>query len=213
MAGPVSEDELIRVEKIFADKGVDTYIGLCPLADPSVLPLLASRGYGIGAFLNCYVRHLADEDLDMVEVKGVSISRLSADRAREFPAWSVAGYRDGGRAELLLDTVARVAASRKDTSLYVATVDGKVAGSGCMALIETTKGGVAYLYLDSTLPEFRGRGIHAALLRARLADAKKADFGLASIGARPGNGGSCRNIERAGFSLAYTRIWCGKAHE
>ena len=73
-----------------------------------------------------------------------------------------------------------------------------MAGSGGMALIETKKGGVAHLYIDSTLPEYRGRGVQAALLRARLGDARKAGFDLASVGARPGNG-SCRNIERAGI--------------
>jgi GNAT superfamily N-acetyltransferase len=148
------------------------------------------------------------------EVKGdeIIISRVSAEKFHEFPAWSAAGFRDGGRAELLLETLARTAVLRADTSLYIATVAGRVAGSACMALIETTRGGVAHLYIDSTLPEYRGRGIQAALLGARLAAARKAGFDLASISARPGNG-SCRNIERSGFSLAYTKTWCVKARK
>ena len=82
---------------------------------------------------------------------------------------------------------------------------------GRHGFIETTKGGVAHFYIDSTMPEYRGRGIQAALLRARLADARKAGFDLASVAARPGDG-SCRNIERARFSLAYTTARCVKAH-
>jgi GNAT superfamily N-acetyltransferase len=208
----VSEKDLLVVEDLFAKNGVDTEINLCPLADPSAFQVLASRGYSVIGFINVYVRVLTDEDLKEVKVEGASTSRVPAERVQEFPSWSVAGYRDTRKPELLLEALARSAALRADTSLYIATIDGKVAGSAGMALIETAKGGVAHFYIDSTLPEYRGRGIQAALLRARLADARKAGFHLASIAARPGDG-SCRNIERAGFSLAYTTARCVKAHK
>jgi GNAT superfamily N-acetyltransferase len=198
---------------LFAENGLSTDVCLCLLVDLAAIQLLTSRGYIITHWLNSYVRVLTDEDLEEVKVEGVSVSRLSIDRVHEFPAWSVAGYIDGGRAELLLETLGRISVLREDENLYLATVDGKIAGSGCMAPIETSKGGVAHLHLDSTLPEFPGRGVQAAPLKARLADARKAGYDLASIAARPGNNGSCRNIERAGFSLAYTKTWCTKAHE
>ncbi|KUJ08197.1 uncharacterized protein LY89DRAFT_337841 [Mollisia scopiformis] len=210
VAGPVSENDLAAVEDLFAKNGVNTELSLCPLANPSAFQVLESRGYVIKDFINSYVRILTDDDLKEVKEDGVKISRVTAEQAQEFPSWSLAGYRDGGRAELLLETLGRIASMRADTSLYIATVEGKVAGTACMALIETTKGGVAHLYTDSTLPEYRGRGIQAALLKARLVEARKAGYDLASVQARPGNG-SCRNIERAGFSLAYTKAWCVKA--
>jgi GNAT superfamily N-acetyltransferase len=122
----------------------------------------------------------------------------------EFPRICLAGFRDNGRPEFLLKTLARIAVSRADTLLYLATVDGKIVGSAGLALIETSKGKVAHLYIDSTLPEYRGRGIQAALIRARVSDAWKAGFDLASAGTRPANVSS-RNVERAGFSLAYTK--------
>ncbi|KAE9377027.1 hypothetical protein N431DRAFT_436268 [Stipitochalara longipes BDJ] len=208
----VSEKDLVIVEDLFTRNGVDTEIILCSLADPSALKVLASREYIANGFLNNYARVLTDEDLEEVNVEGVTISRITAERAQEFPPCCAAGYRDTGRAELF-ETVARAAILRPDTRLYIASVDGKVAGSSAMALIETSRGGVANLYIFSTLPDFRGRGIQAALLKAGLADARKAGYELASIGARPGNGGSCRNIERAGFSLAYTKTWCSKARK
>jgi GNAT superfamily N-acetyltransferase len=211
-AGRVSDKDLLVVEDLFAKNGVDTEINLCPLADSSAFEVLASRGYSVIGFINYYVRVLTDEDLREVKVEGITISSVPAERAQEFLSWSLAGYKDTGKAELLLETLARSAVLRQDTSLYIATVDEKVAGSAGMALIETTKGGVAHFYIDSTLPEYRGRGIQAALLRARLADARKAGFDLASVAARPGDG-SCRNIERAGFSLAYTTARCVKAHK
>lgn len=212
MGGPITEKDLERIEDFFMKNGVNTEINLCPMADLSVLQVLTSRGYTVESFINSYVRELTDEDLKEIKVKGVDISCVPDEKPQEFVSWSVDGYKDGGRTESLLETLARVAVLRADTSLYVATVDGRAVASAGMALIETSKGGVAHLYIDSTLPEFRGRGIQAALLKARLADARKAGYDLASVQARPGNG-SCRNIERVGFSLAYTKTWCVKAHK
>ena len=126
-AGRVSEKDHLIVEDLFAKNGVDTEINLCPLADPSAFQVLASRGYSVIGFINVYVRVLTDEDLKEAKVEGIVISRVPTERAQEFPSCSVAGYRDGGRAELLLKTLARSAVLRADTSLYIATVDGKVA--------------------------------------------------------------------------------------
>ncbi|PVH87987.1 hypothetical protein DL98DRAFT_525264 [Cadophora sp. DSE1049] len=213
MGGPVSGEDLAVAEDLFERNDVvEMGINLCPLADPSALQALASRGYIVENFINSYARHLTDEDLKEVEVKGVEIICVPNERASEFPKWSVEGYKDGGRLELLLDTLAQAAVLREDTSIYFAIIDGRVGASAGMALIETSKGGVAHLYIDSTLPGYRGRGIQVALLKRRLVDARKAGFDLASVQARPGNG-SCRNIERAGFSLAYTKTWFGKSQK
>jgi GNAT superfamily N-acetyltransferase len=54
-----------------------------------------------------------------------------------------------------------------------------------------------------TLPAFRSRGIHTALVHARLAAAREAGCDLAMVHTRPG-AVSQRNILRAGFQLAYT---------
>lgn len=211
MKGPVSCEELAVAEDLFKKNGVaEMGVNVCPLADPSAFQALASRGFVVENFINSYTRHLTDEDLKEVDLAGVEIIRVPAERASEFPQWSVGGYKDGGRLELLLDTLARIAVLREDTSIYFAVVDGKVAASAGMALIDTSKGGVAHLYIDSTLPEYRGRGLQIALLKTRLADARKAGYDLGSVQARPGNG-SCRNIERAGFSLAYTKTWFAKS--
>lgn len=212
MTGETSEEQIVAAEELFRRHGLDAHITLCPLTDPSVLAVLASRGYRIDGFLNTYVRVLTDNDAESVREKRIVIARLPAERVHEFPGLSLAGFKDGGRAEFILANVARCMTLREDTSLYIATVDGKLAGSAGMAFIDTSRGGVAHLYIDSTLPEYRGQGIQGALIRVRLADARKAGFNLASVGARPGTG-SCRNIERAGFSLAYTKTWFVKGRD
>lgn len=61
------------------------------------------------------------------------------------------------------------------------------------------------MFGDATLPEWRGRGVQTALLKARLERALHAGCDLAAAGASPGSG-SQRNMERLGFRVAYTQV-------
>jgi GNAT superfamily N-acetyltransferase len=205
MGRQVKPEDLAFVEKLYWEKGIATQFNVSPHANATVLQVLASGGYGVDSWINNYARAITDEDVQDWDdnISGIKISHVTPDRFEEFIKCSVEGFKSNGRAEKLLETYARIAVLRPDTHLYFATIDGKVAGSAGLALIETSKGGVAHLYIDSTMPEYRGRGIQAALLRARLSDARKAGYDLASVDVRPGVGSS-RNIERAGFRLAYT---------
>ena len=204
MGGSVSTQDLVTIEGLYSDKNVSAEIDLCSHAHPTALQVLASNGYAANGWLNNYVRILTDNDLQDQVVPGIEIARVSSESFDEFIRCSVAGFKDNGRPELLLETLARIATSRSDTTLYFAMIDGKIAGSGGMAKIETSTGKVAHFYIDSTLPEYRGRGIQSALIRARVSDARRAGFDLASVGVRPGTG-SARNIERSGFALAYVK--------
>ncbi|KAI9046664.1 hypothetical protein LZ554_009405 [Drepanopeziza brunnea f. sp. 'monogermtubi'] len=188
---------------MFVKNGVDVSVQIYPLTDTSALDLQFSKGHRIDSFLNSCARVLSGEDLAEEQMKGVQIFRVGLEDAEEFVRQSVDGYQDLCRAETVPQTIARSAILRDDTTDYVATVDGKVAASAGMALIEISLAGVAHMAFDSTLPAIRGRGIQAALLNARFADAGEAGFDLACALARPGNGGY-RNLERVGSSLAYT---------
>ena len=63
---------------------------------------------------------------------------------------------------------------------------------------------VAELGGASTRPAFRKRGVQTALLRARLAAARKAGCDLAVSMTEPGSD-SQRNLAQVGFRLAYTK--------
>ena len=207
MSGPVSTSSLIEIEILFAREGMQTNIALCPYADPTALNVLAERGYGISGFINTYAKLLTDEDVKeglKENVNGVEVSKIEDGRSEAFVRASFEGHKDNGRSELLLKKLARMAVLRADTSIYFATIEGKVAGSAGLALIETSGGKVAHLYIDSTLPGYRGKGVQTALFKERLKDARKAGYEVASVATRPGTGSS-RNIERAGFRLAFTK--------
>jgi ribosomal protein S18 acetylase RimI-like enzyme len=203
MAGAVEEDALVRLETAYAARGLGVEIDLCPHADPGLLPLLARRGYAVNAFSNTYARTL--DDVPDRAASGIEVLQGDAADALFVDA-SVAGFslQAQRRPRELLVALARIAQAREDTALFVARVGGQVAGSAGLSVMETPQGRVGELYIASTLPEFRGRGVQAALLQARLVAAKAADCALVFVGARPANT-SARNTERVGFRLAFTK--------
>jgi ribosomal protein S18 acetylase RimI-like enzyme len=88
-------------------------------------------------------------------------------------------------------------------SLYLARVDGRPAAAAMSFL----HGDVAYLADACTDPAFRRRGLHAALLRRRIADARQAGADLIFSGAEFLSG-SYRDMQRVGMQLVFLRaIW------
>jgi GNAT superfamily N-acetyltransferase len=83
---------------------------------------------------------------------------------------------------------------------YVALRDGVIAGGADMWMA----GGVAQLGGAATSPAHRRRGIHTALISARLADAAAHGCDIAVITVQPGSK-SQQNAQRRGFDLLYTR--------
>ena len=95
----------------------------------------------------------------------------------------------------------RILASMPGTLMYFALVDGVPAGCGQMAF----HSGVATCFGDSTLTAYRRRGAHAAVIRARLAEAAVRGCDLITAGTQPGSI-SQRDYERQGFQVAYTKV-------
>lgn len=211
MDAPFKASELAELESMYAAQGLETQIDLCPHAHGGTLALLAERGYAVNAFSNTYVCKLATSDMRGAAASGIEVSGDQAWVGARFAAHSVAGFsvQAVNRPPTLLEALAQIALHRDDTRLFAASIDGQIAGTAGMSLIETPAGLLAHLYIASTLPTWRGRGVQLALLRARLDAARDAGCTLASVTARPANA-SARNTERVGFSLAYTKITFSK---
>ena len=84
---------------------------------------------------------------------------------------------------------------------FFAFVEGIPAAAAAMSIHD----GLALLFADSTIKAWRGRGLHAALIRARLDEAVRAGCDLAAAGVLPGSA-SERNYRRLGFQVAYTKV-------
>ena len=206
LAGPVDEAAIAGLEADYAERGLGVEIDLCPHADAGLLPLLARRGYAVNAFSHTYAHPLDDVPAGPADAGGGVEILQGADADALFVDASIAGFslQAQPRPPELLAALARIARARADTRLFVARVDGEVAGSAGLSIMDTPLGRIGELCIASTLPAWRSRGVQAALLRARLAAAKAARCDLAFVGARPANT-SARNAERAGFRLAFTK--------
>jgi GNAT superfamily N-acetyltransferase len=87
--------------------------------------------------------------------------------------------------------------------LYLAGVDGAPAGAAVLSIHHD----IGYLAAGSVLPQFRGRGLHAALIAARLIRCRERRCRVVTVGTAWGTQ-SQRNLQRAGFALAHVRsIW------
>ena len=214
MRGPVTINDIREIENLHLAANLSPTVLLCPYADPSALQSLAVGGYGVDSFLNIYARFLHDlpVEIDATESPEYSFGYDTkvcrappTDAGMEaFIQSSVTGFKDGGRALPVLQSLAEMAAIRTDTTLYLAKINGEIAGCGALALMETEYGRVAHMYIDSTVPWFRGRGIQRALIRARMLDAKRLGYNFVVIHANPGVG-TGRNAEKEGFRLAFTK--------
>jgi GNAT superfamily N-acetyltransferase len=201
MAGAVEEAEIARMEDFYRSRGAATNIETCPLAHPSLFEALGQRGYRVVEFSNVLYRGIEAGETFARAPEGVSLHRAGNDE-RAFWAETVArGFADEIPLSPELVSVLSAFANRPGAQLWLAEVDGEVAGGAAVAI----DGGMAGLFGAATLPSFRGRGVQGAFFAARLAEAARAGATMAYTIALPGSG-SHRNAERAGFRVAYTRV-------
>jgi GNAT superfamily N-acetyltransferase len=85
-----------------------------------------------------------------------------------------------------------------DVVCYLAWCGDEPVGGGALLL----SGGVATFFATGTRPGFRGRGVHRALLAARLSRAAALGADVVTMAVVPGSA-SQRNLERCGFNVAY----------
>ena len=86
---------------------------------------------------------------------------------------------------------------------HLAEIDGAPAGAAMLSL----HGDLGYLASAATLPSMRRRGVHAALLRARMLDAADAGCSLVFARAAPGGAGAA-GLTRARMVLSHRKqIW------
>jgi len=90
--------------------------------------------------------------------------------------------------------------------LFLARVGGTPAGAAVLSVHDD----VGYLAAGSVLPQFRGRGIHAALIAARLAKAAARQCKIV-CGAAAWGSQSQRNQQRAGLAIAHVKsVWTNR---
>ena len=93
--------------------------------------------------------------------------------------------------------------AKSNVYLCVAHIDDIAAGVGVLYM----ENGIGLLADAATLPEFRGKGCHTAMIHHRIAQAEKRDCDLLTSFVEFGST-SHLNLERAGLRVAYTKsMW------
>lgn len=198
--GPVGSAAFEALESFFFERGEPAIYEICPFSDPSLLPLLAERGYRMTELSQVLFRSIEDYVPDPHPAR-LEVSRPAPGEALLWSEIVASGFFEGEEAPEDVVRIMAGVASAASTSAWLVRCDGTFAGGGSVQQAE----GVALFAGQSTLPAYRGRGVQAALIREGLAYAQTCGADLATAMTLPGSG-SQRNFERAGFLVAYTRV-------
>lgn len=189
--------ELDQVEALLGREPGPMQIETCPFTHPSLLALLAQRGYRISEFQQVLVRAI-DASPDVP-----SEQEVRPLRAGEEEAWArliFEAFTDGAPVDPALLQIMLPTTRAPGTTCFMALADGVPAGGGTVALHDD----IATLSGAGIQKAFRRRGLQAALVRARLAFAARHGCTVASSSTAPGTT-SQRNLERLGFRIAYPK--------
>lgn len=194
----VGLDEIVRV---YAERDMDTWIEMCPLADPNLDGRLAARGFASRPSCEMYVRDAkAPIERAGSDVEIVPIDREDGDAVELFASTVASGFRDGGTPEAWSAAIGRFAARTRHA--FLARIDGESAGGG----VVTVEDGLARLVFMATLPAFRRRGVQRALMQARLDRAREQGADTVFVQCDPGSP-TARNARRLGFRRAYAKTF------
>ncbi len=198
MEGPVTAADLLAVEAFYRQRGAPARVDLCPLAHRSLIALLKKAGYLLDELCSVLMQPLPAADLP--PPPNVEITR---SKEKERDLWLLTTAQGFSDQEVPDQETLRILAPNaygEAGVCFLARIEGEAAGGAAMFLHE----GVAELGSAATRPAFRRRGVQTALLRARLTAAHQMGCDLAVVVTDRGSA-SQRNLERAGFRLAYTK--------
>lgn len=206
-SGKVTPQDVEHVEQFYFDRQADAQVDVCPYADPSLFTSLNERGFQVEEFNQTLARWVSPQERFAAELQGIEIRRVQLEEARLWSAL-LAGIFFADEAPQFETLFLPWAAPQHPLSL-AAFVDGRmVAGAGGLIVPEHKMAG---LFGAGTLSEFRGRGIQRAFTQERLRLVQQAGCDLAVTLTMPGTT-SQRNVERAGFRMAYTKVVVRKRH-
>lgn len=206
LSGPVSPGDLDAVEDFFHSRGAPVSIDVSPLCDESLPRLLNERGYRMGYFFSVLGRAIPADFQPGPLPPDVTITTAQPEQADLWIDITGRGFDDQEAPTPATVDILGPNFHAEDSTPYLAWIDDpetgqQPAGGGGMYVHQ----GVVELGGASTRMTYRRRGVQRALIDARLARACEQGCDLAMVLTEPGSR-SQRNVERAEFSLAYTKV-------
>jgi GNAT superfamily N-acetyltransferase len=196
----LSGDDVDAIEQFFVGRGLTPMIELSSWAPTATLAEVSRRGFDPCWFRSFFA--LVPAEVHFEQSTDVRIERVGDDDLTRWLDVFNAGFEaDHGAALLANDEIGRASFLAPDSQTFLAHLDGRAAGCGSVQIV----GGVAWLGGAATLPEFRRRGVQAALVAHRLRLVASLGCDLAAVTALS-NGPSARNIVRLGFQHTHTQV-------
>lgn len=194
---PVTEAEIAQITDFYESRAATPRVFVTPFADVSLGRGLANAGYAPAEYENV----LASDSFD---VHAMPDDRIGI--APDVTAWARASAQAFTDREDLApgdEIIALIIASSKGVCPLEAHDGGAIVATAAMDVRDEC----AALLAGSTMPAFRGRGWHIAMIRDRIARARDAGVRIMRATARPLSV-SERNFHRCGFITLYTRsLW------
>lgn len=201
LKGSVEDHDFDRLGEFFQTRNAPAAAEICPLVEMSLYERFATRGYRLLEVSDVLIKAITKENsVPPAAASAFTIRPARPDEAKLWTRTVAQGFAEHFPVTPEMLDVMEGFFLGKNSRPFLALVDGEAAGGAAMTIHD----GVCGLFGASTLPDFRGRGIQTALLAARISVAANEGCDLAVSIAQPGSI-SHRNIERAGFRVAYTR--------
>jgi GNAT superfamily N-acetyltransferase len=197
---PGTPDDLAAFKSFYSGQGIKSFvISLSPAAEPLGLEtMLASAGFGTYFQLVKWVRDASPAPPARTTLR---IERATSGDGPPMGQVLVAAFNDRP------ETVGWIGAQigRADWLHYVARDGERIVAVAALFV----RDGFAWLGMGSTLPEARGLGAQSALIARRIEDARARGCHTIMVETAPDSpekpNPSYRNVERAGFQIAYRR--------
>jgi GNAT superfamily N-acetyltransferase len=198
LSGPVSAEELDKVEAFLGEGGARFQIELSPFADETLAHLLAERRYRIDEQILVLGRRL-DGTLPAMKLGSLSARAVQEGEEAAFSRVVMQGF--SGEAIPIADEERLIPATATEgTTAFLVVQDGEPVGGGTLGVSDK----IGSLAGSAVRKSFRGKGAHGALIAARLATAVARGCEIAVAAVLPASA-SQRNLERTGFRVLYPK--------
>jgi GNAT superfamily N-acetyltransferase len=206
LRGPVADTELDAMERHVCSGGTGSrQLEVCPFVDPSLPALLGRRGYRLHEWQLAWTRGLEETPAAVQGARApdaaLRVRPVKPGEERVFFRCVLAGFLESEQVPEAAVAMLLPAAFADGYELFLALLGDEPIGGGTLARCGT----VALVNGSAVRPAFRRRGAQGALLRARLERARELGCTVAYSATLPGTV-SRRNMEKAGFHVAYPKV-------
>lgn len=189
---PATEALLDTIIQTFDPAGVPYGVPLAPGAQPAQLPFwLKARGFTPAFSVAVFAREASAPNPVRDDLR---VERVSRTEAGVFARINAEAFGQNPSSAWYAAMI-----GQPNFHAYIAYDGDMPVGTGLLAVAET----MGWLASGATLPEARGRGVQAALIARRVRDAIAFGCTWMTVETREPPDPSYRNVERAGFQLAY----------